>query len=90
MVSVMDVCKKLALLGRADAYQLSLQLSCRVSLIEAILDRLVRMGKITKIQLPREDYCCSITCNAKGCSTKQPCYSIVYQLSQNSKITFQK
>ncbi|WWP00142.1 MAG: FeoC-like transcriptional regulator [Candidatus Dasytiphilus stammeri] len=84
MVSVMDIYNQLSLLGRADAYQLSLQLSCRVRLVEAILDRLVRMGRITQIPLPKNDYC-SITCHAKGCSQKQPCYNIVYQLSLNNK-----
>ncbi|WWO95279.1 MAG: ferrous iron transporter C [Candidatus Dasytiphilus stammeri] len=80
MVSVIDVYNQLALLGRADAYQLSLQLSCRLPLMEAILERLVIMRKITKIPVqPRKNYCL-ITCDTKSCSQKKPCYSIIYQL----------
>ncbi|WWO98673.1 MAG: FeoC-like transcriptional regulator [Candidatus Dasytiphilus stammeri] len=82
MVSVMDVYQKLALLGRADARQLSLQLCCtsNLALIEAILDTLVRIGKITRIQLPKNDFC-STTCNTICSSKKQQCYCIIYQLS---------
>jgi len=76
MATLIEVRDSLALAGRADARQLSLQLNTPQPLVQAMLERLVAMRKAEAIDA--DDSCLSGGC--KSCAEGNKCLTVSYQL----------
>lgn len=76
MTSLIQVRDTLALAGRADARQLSLQLNAPQPLVQAMLERLVIMRKAQPVEA--DDSCLSGGC--KSCPEGKKCLTVSYQL----------
>lgn len=77
MASLLEVRDALALQGSVQAQQLSRQLATSLPLIEAMLERLVAMGKVVRVELSGNG-CLSGSC--KHCPQGQDCSTVVYRL----------
>ncbi|MBU9845000.1 FeoC-like transcriptional regulator [Rahnella ecdela] len=76
MTTLIQVRDSLALAGRADARQLSLQLNAPQPLVQAMLERLVAMHKAETIEA--DDSCLSGSC--KSCAEGKKCLTVSYSL----------
>ncbi|CAM3515021.1 MULTISPECIES: [Fe-S]-dependent transcriptional repressor FeoC [Yersinia] len=77
MASLMQLRDTLALNGCMEASQLSQQLAAPLPLVEAMLERLIAMGKLERIEQDNSG-CLSGSC--KSCPEGQKCNTVVYQL----------
>ncbi|KEY58644.1 FeoC-like transcriptional regulator [Serratia sp. DD3] len=77
MASLLQIRDALALLGSAQAQQLSRQLATPLPLVEAILERLTAMGKVERIEQSSQS-CLSGSC--RNCPQGQGCSLVVYRL----------
>ena len=77
MASLFEVRDALALQGSMQAQQLSCQLATSLPLIEAMLERLIAMGKVVRIEQSGSE-CLSGSC--KGCPQGQACSTVMYRL----------
>lgn len=77
MASLLQIRDALALLGSAQAQQLSRQLATPLPLVEAILERLTAMGKVERIE-QNSQACQSDSC--PNCPQGQGCSLVVYRL----------
>ncbi|WP_127957031.1 FeoC-like transcriptional regulator [Serratia microhaemolytica] len=78
MATLLQLRDALALLGSAQAQQLSRQLATPLPLVEAMLERLVAIGKVEQLQMAPND-CSSGRC--QGCAeTAQCCSTVFYRL----------
>ncbi|MGV7963324.1 FeoC-like transcriptional regulator [Photorhabdus tasmaniensis] len=76
MISLLKVRDAVALNGRADARLLSRQLCASVQMIAAMLEQLVVMGKLEKVDATA---CLSGSC--KQCPEIQKCDTAVYRIT---------
>ncbi|GAB2925298.1 FeoC-like transcriptional regulator [Hafnia psychrotolerans] len=76
MTSLIQVRDSLALAGRADARQLSLQLNTPQPLVQAMLERLVAMRKAEPVEA--DDINLSGSC--KNCAEGKKCLTVSYRL----------
>lgn len=77
MASLLQIRDALALQGGAQAQQLSRQLATPLPLVEAMLERLVAMGKVERIEQDNSE-CLSGSC--KSCPQGQACDTVIYRL----------
>ncbi len=77
MASLIQVRDAVALQGKVNASQLSHQLASPRPLVEAMLDRLVDMGKVTRIE--QDDNAC-LNDGCKSCSETKKCITVEYEL----------
>jgi ferrous iron transport protein C len=75
MASLTQIRDTLALSGIMDARQLSRLLTTPLPLVQAMLDRLVAMGKIEAITA-EDNHCLSGSC--QGCPEGQQCTDTIY------------
>lgn len=79
MVSLIEVRDAIALQGKVNASQLSHQLAASRPLVEAMLDRLVAMGKLVRIEQDDSD-CLSSGC--KSCPEAKKCITVEYEIKR--------
>lgn len=77
MASLLQVYDALALRGCAQAPQLSRQLAIPLPLVEAMLERLIAMAKVKRIEQDSSE-CLSGGC--KSCPEAKGCRTVVYCL----------
>ncbi|PVZ84617.1 ferrous iron transporter C [Serratia sp. S1B] len=77
MASLLKIRDALALQGSAQAQQLSRQLDTPLPLVEAILERLMAMGKVERIE-QNSQQCLNGSC--KNCPEGLGCSLVVYRL----------
>ncbi|EKN3345794.1 [Fe-S]-dependent transcriptional repressor FeoC [Yersinia ruckeri] len=77
MASLMQLRDAIALNGRMEASQLSQLLAAPLPLIEAMLERLIAMGKLKRIE---QDNSGCLSGGCKSCPEGQTCNTVVYQL----------
>ncbi len=77
MAGLLQVRDALALLGSAQAQQLSQSLATPLPLVQAMLDRLAAMGKVERIE--QDDGAC-LSGSCKGCPQGQGCSTVFYRL----------
>jgi len=79
MASLLQVRDAIALNGMAEARQLSLQLTIPLRLVEAMLEKLMMMGKIERIKRNNR----FLTGNCKSCPESSKCDRVVYRLRKS-------
>ncbi|HGM5492004.1 TPA: FeoC-like transcriptional regulator [Serratia fonticola] len=77
MASLLQLRDALALQGDAQAQQLSHQLATPLPLVEAMLQRLIELGKVERIELDSSE-CLSGSC--KSCPEGLACKTVIYRL----------
>lgn len=77
MANLLQVRDALALCGSAQAQQLSRQLNAPLPLVQAMLDRLIALGKAER-RIVDGSGCLSGAC--KSCPEGKACTTVVYQL----------
>lgn len=78
MASLLQIRDALALQGGAQAQQLSRQLATPLPLVEAMLERLIAMGKVVRIELDNSE-CLGSAC--KSCPESEGCRTmVIYRL----------
>ena len=77
MAGLLQVRDALALLGSAQAQQLSQSLATPLPLVQAMLDRLAAMGKVERIE--QDDGAC-LSGSCKGCPQGRGCSTVFYRL----------
>lgn len=77
MAGLLQVRDALALLGSAQAQQLSQSLATPLPLVQAMLDRLAAMGKVERIE--QDDGAC-LSGSCKGCPQGQGRSTVFYRL----------
>lgn len=76
MVSLLQIRDLVALYGQADIDLLSEQLKAPKPLIQAMVDKLVLMGKLEKVDLSA----CLTGISCKGCPENNDCSHHVYEI----------
>lgn len=79
MASLIQVRDAVALQVKVNASQLSHQLAAPRPLVEAMLDRLVAMGKVVRIEVD-DSACLSGSC--KACPEAKKCITLEYEIKQ--------
>lgn len=79
MASLLQIRDALALHGSVQALQLSRQLATPLPLVRAMLERLMAMGKVERIEQDNSA-CLSVSC--KSCPEGQGCSTVVYRLKK--------
>ncbi|OKB66400.1 ferrous iron transporter C [Serratia marcescens] len=77
MAGLLQVRDALALLGSAQAQQLSQSLATPLPLVQAMLERLMAMGKVERIE--QDDSAC-LSGSCKSCPQGQGCSTVTYRL----------
>nr|WP_314266558.1 FeoC-like transcriptional regulator [uncultured Moellerella sp.] len=78
MASLLQIRDLVALHGQADIRFISHQLSMPVPLVQAMLEQLVAMGKVEKIDISK----CLTSSGCRSCPEGQKCANDIYQLRQ--------
>lgn len=76
MVSMLQIRDLIALYGQADVQFLSAQLKTPTPLINAMIEKLVSLGKIEKVDVSA----CLTGLSCKGCPESQDCTHFVYKI----------
>ncbi|MGG4609628.1 FeoC-like transcriptional regulator [Providencia sp. Me31A] len=76
MVSLLQIRDLIALYGQADIAFLSEQLNAPTSLVEAMAEKLVSLGKIEKVDISA----CLTGSSCKGCPESTNCAHFVYKI----------
>lgn len=76
MVSLLQVRDLIALYGQADITLLSTQLNAPASLVNAMAEKLLSMGKVEKVDISA----CLTGTSCKGCPEINDCSHFVYKI----------
>jgi len=79
MASLLQIRDALALHGSVQALQLSRQLASPLPLVQAMLERLMAMGKVERIE---QDNSACLSGSCKSCPEGQGCSTVVYRLKK--------
>lgn len=79
MAGLLQIRDALALQGSAQAQQLSRQLTTPLPLVLAMLERLMAMGKVERIE---QDNSACLSGSCKSCPEGQGCGTVVYRLKR--------